>query len=107
MRLIKISMALVVFFTVVYVADGFPFWRGKPAYLNIPKWKHCTDEAIAAPGMNGQNIFSIDKHTQKNVYLFRRIIRSYLPSRESAKRLSGQVMERPCLCVPTHCIVFL
>ena len=57
MRLIKISMALVVFFTVVYVADGFPFWRGKPAYLNIKKWKYCTDEAIAAPGMNGQTIF--------------------------------------------------
>ena len=88
MRLIKISMVLVVLFTVVYLADGFPFWRGKPAYLNIRKWKHCTGEALAASGMNGQNIFPFDwsfneTHTE-NVYLFRSVIPCCLPSGESA-----------------------
>ena len=51
---ISLRMALSFALTIFYVTHSFPFpgglGRGKPAYLNIPEWRICTDEAKPSPG---------------------------------------------------------
>ena len=51
---ISLRMALSFALSIFYVTHSCPspggLGRGKPAYLNIPEWRICTDEAKPSPG---------------------------------------------------------